>query len=111
MHIIEFTPPMLNLAGTFNTFRLGLRYHKILTPGERVVLIDKKALKTIGEAVVEQVIKGRLGEMAELHAAENHNWRDSDQPPEDLIASMTKRYGPHMVNPDKWVSVIYLTIS
>lgn len=112
MHIIEFSPPMLNLVGTFNTFRLGLRYSKLLNERDTVMLIDKKNLCVIGKAIVKSVIKGRLDDMAMLYAHENHNQKelDSEGAAQRLMTAMFKRYGPQMINEGKMVTVIYLTI-
>ena len=112
MHIIEFSPPMLNLVGTFNTFRLGLRYSKLLKESDTVCLIDKKNLCVIGQAVVENIFKGRLDDMAMLYAHDNHNQLglDVETAAERLMTAMLRRYGPQIVNESKIVTVIYLTL-
>lgn len=108
MHIIEFAPPMQNILGRFNTFRLGLRYSRLLKPRDIVLLIDKQKLVTIGEAMVNEIYVGSLRDMANLYAHENHNQLGEDNPSELLIQAMIKRYGPQMVTLDKKVTVIYL---
>lgn len=112
MYVINFSPPMSGLFDSFNTFRLGVRYSKLLKVGDRVLLINAKSLEVIGEAIVNGVIVGQLGVLAGLYAHENHNQRDSDSEGAKtrLIANMTKRYGPHLVNETKKVTVIQLTM-
>ena len=112
MHIIEFSPPMLNLNGTFNTFRLGLRYSKLLKESDTVLLIDRKNLCVIGHAVIENIMIGSLKDMADLYAHDNHNQRELDEvgASERLMTAMLKRYGPQMVNEAKATTVIYLTL-
>lgn len=110
MHIIEFAPPMRNINGRFNTFRLGMRYNKLLKPQDKVLLIDRSKLSVMGEAIVEAVHMGKLSEMAKLYAHENHNQIGEKYAPDLLIEAMIKRYGPHMVSVDKRVTVIYLVM-
>lgn len=111
MHIIEFAPPMKNIDGRFNTFRLGLRYSKLLKPQDKVLLINRAKLEVMGEAIVESVYVGKLAEMAKLYAHENHNQMGEVYATDLLIEAMIKRYGPHMVSVDKRVTVIYLQMS
>lgn len=113
MHIIEFSPPIMGISGTFNTFRLGIRYSKILKVNDTVCLIDKQKLAIMGYAQVKEVLVGRLDDMAKLHASKNHN-QVLNEPmfaPDLLIEAMMKRYGPHMVSLDKKVTVIYLSVT
>ena len=113
MFVIEFSPPMVGITGTFNTVRLGLKLSRCLNVGDKVVLIDKRRAETMGAAFVESVHVGRLGDMAQLHAAENHNQRglDREDAPKRLVANMVKRYGPHICNENKYVTVVYLRMS
>lgn len=110
MHIIEFSPPMYGIEGKFNTFRLGLRYSKLLKKDDKVILINKSKLEVIGYALVCDVLVGKLGDMANQHAHKNHNQFDKELACELLIAAMIKRYGPQMVSTDKKVTVIYLQL-
>lgn len=110
MHIIEFSPPMRGIFGTFNTFRLGKRLHNMLKPGQKVLLVNKKQLFAFGRAQVLSAELGPFRAMAEKHAAANHNWRhlSPEEAVPSLMTSMTKRYGPHRINENSVVTVIYL---
>ena len=110
MYVIDFTPPMEGFDGRFNTFRLGLGWSKRLSVGDRVFLADKKRSWIFGQAEVEGVMTGKLGEMANLYAAENHNHKSKPiaQASENLIANMVRRYGPHICDREKKVTVIVL---
>lgn len=110
MHIIEFAPPMFNISGRFNTFRLGMRYSKILKVNDTVALIDRSKLFLMGYAKVEAIHLGKLADMALEHAAMNHNQMGKVDAPDLLIEAMIKRYGPHMVSIDKKVTVLYLQL-
>lgn len=109
-YVIEFAPPMSGVEDSFNTFRLGLKYSKVLNPGDTVLLIDKKQSKLIGIALVEGVETGKLNHMAELYAHQNHNQKSLDKSgaPARLTANMIKRYGPHKCNENSKVTVIHL---
>lgn len=110
MYIIEFSPPMENLEGAFNTVRMGLKLSKVLSVGDHVLLIDKPKGFAFGQAEVTAIHVGTLQDMATLHAGQNHNQKHL--PPESaaerLIANMQKRYGPQIAKLDKKVTVIYL---
>ena len=110
MYVLEFAPPMTGIGGQFNTVRLGIKWSRCLVAGDKVLLIDKKQSCTMGCAIVESVAVGKLGEMAQLHAAGNHNQRDLDAEgaPGRLVSNMVKRYGPHRCDENKRVTVIYL---
>lgn len=101
---------MSGLEGTFNTFRLGLRYSKVLKPGDKVLLIDKAKMVCFGRATVKKVVVGKLRDMANFYAHDNHNQKETlpEQAPDSLVANMMKRYGPHICNENKKVTVIYL---
>ena len=102
---------MQGIDGRFNTFRLGLRYSKILKLNDKVMLIDRAKLEVIGEALVCGIFVGKLDEMAKLYAHDNHNQKGNEYAPDLLIEAMMKRYGPHMVSVDKKVTVVYLQLS
>lgn len=110
MFVIEFSPPMMGIEGHFNTVRLGTKWSKCLNVGDRVLLVDKRKSEVMKSATVEAVAVGKLGEMAQLHAAQNHNQRglDATGAPRRLIDNMIKRYGPNMCDENKRVTVIYL---
>jgi hypothetical protein len=112
MNVIFFSPPMQGIEGTFNTFRIGLRYSKLLKRGDKVLLVDLKGCVVIGHAKVKSVIVGRLDEMAKLYAHENHNQTglDGEGASDRLVANMQKRYGPHIASLEKKTTVIYLTL-
>lgn len=111
-YVIDFAPPMTGLEGSFNTVRLGGTWAKRLSGGERVLLVDKPHSLVIGIAVVEQVVVGKLNEIAPMHAAHNHNQKSlgSEGATERLIAGMKKRYGPHKVLDHSRVTFIYLRV-
>lgn len=103
---------MSGLEGSFNTFRLGLRYSKTLKPGDKVLLIDKSKMLCFGRATVKKVTVGILRDMANLYAHDNHNQKDTapEEAPDRLVENMIKRYGPHICNENKKVTVIYLKL-
>lgn len=103
---------MHGLEGSFNTFRLGVRYSRMIKPGDKVLLTDKSKMVCFGRAVVKKVTVGKLRDMANLYAHDNHNQRDvtAEEAPDRLIAAMTKRYGPHLINENKLVTVVYLKL-
>lgn len=109
-YVLEFAPPMLNIRGRFNTFRLGIKWGTRLKAGDAVYLLDKPHSILICKAEVERVISGKLGDMAKEHAFRNHNQLglDNDSAPERLIEGMKKRYGPQCVSENKRCVVIYL---
>jgi hypothetical protein len=110
-HIIEFAPPMESIGGYFNTFRMGIKWSKLLKMGDKVFLVDKPKALVFGEAIIGEVFVGRLDEMAKLHAVHNHNQvglTPTAEAPERLIANMKKRYGPHIAREDKKVTVIFM---
>jgi hypothetical protein len=110
---ISFSSPRRGLSGRFNTFRFGTGAAKKLTPGLQVDLIDARSKKVLKRAAVTEVHVGSLREMAALHSAHAHNWKEF---PEDeraalLTASMLRRfkhYGPIRCSEDSICSVIYL---
>jgi hypothetical protein len=110
MYILEFTPPVDNVDGRFNTFRLGMRWKRDLKHGDHVLLADSKRKFAFGEAIVEGVEMGKMQPMARLHACHNHNYKGmtSEEAAERIIASMQKRYGPHIATPNRMVTVITL---
>ena len=110
MYVLDFSPPMNNLQGCFNTIRLGIKWASRLNPGDTVLLIDKPHSILIGPAIVESVVLGKLGEVASLHASRNHNQKglDIEGAPQRLIENMKKRYGPMLINENKRCTVIYL---
>ena len=107
---LMFSPPMSGFEGRFNTFRLGMKLSRILTPGETILLIDSKTSRVFAEAVVESAVVGTLKDMADEHAYRNHNQRslDAATAPQRLITNMIKRYGPHKCSETSKVTVLYL---
>lgn len=110
LHVIDFSPPMLNLDGEFNTFRLGGAWAKRVQPGDKVGLLDKKQMRLVGFATVTGVHRGKLNELSPLHGCRNHNQKHlpSDGAGERVIAAMVKRYGPHKCRDNSLVTVIEL---
>lgn len=108
--IIKFAYPRRGLNGNFNTFRLGSKLSNTLTPGVVVELVDSRTLKLLKRATVTSVHMGTLTDMAQLHSAHAHNWKESpdSERPGLLVASMMKRYPPGRCREDSTVSVIYM---
>lgn len=109
MKQLKFGWPRRGLEGTFNTFRLGSG-HKTLQPGEHVELVCARSGKVLKTATVTEVHRGKLAEMAQLHAHAAHNWKTHPEAerPGLLIASLSKRYPPGRVRDDSDVVVIYM---
>jgi hypothetical protein len=100
------------MEGAFNTFRMGTRYSKLLTPGDTVLLFDTKDLTVLGAATVMSVELGSLQEMLEKYAALNHTWiargNPDLQPEGELYRIMKGLYGPHIAQLHKKTTVISL---
>ncbi|MEZ2310846.1 hypothetical protein AB6809_29800 [Paraburkholderia sp. RCC_158] len=112
-YVIEFAPPAEGLDGVlpFNTFRIGKVWAGRLKEGDEVLLMWSKKMQVFGRATVGAIHTGKLRELAEQHAAFNHNQSghpDVDGAPDRLIANMQKRYGPHIAHDNKLTTVIYL---
>ena len=112
MYVIEFAPPMTGFEGRFNTVRLGGTWGRRVKGGDRVLLLDKRVSAVFGTAEVEQVVVGRLNELAPAHAEHNHNQKglDAQGAPERLVAGMKKRYGPQKVRDNSLVTFVYLRL-
>lgn len=110
LHVIDFSPPMLNLEGEFNTFRLGGAWAKRIKPGDRVGLLDKKRMCLVGYATVTGVHRGKLNELSPMHGRHNHNQKHlpGEGAGERVVAAMIKRYGPHKCRDTSLVTVIEL---
>lgn len=110
IYVIDFAPPMENLHGEFNTIRLGGFFGKNLTVGAGVLLVDTKTHTLIGTATVTALHLGKLRDLAPEHAQHNHNRKGepADLAAQNLMAAMTKRYGPHKCKDSSLVSVVYL---
>lgn len=112
MRVILFSSPILNIEGQFNTIRLGGKLTRELEPQQEVLLIDANKTTVICKALVESTVSGPLNDIAEAHAALNHNQKHLDpvEAPSRLKQAMIKRYGPHKVRDNSTVSVIYLRV-
>ncbi|MEJ7806016.1 MAG: hypothetical protein WKG03_08885 [Telluria sp.] len=112
MHIpvIGFIPPVAGVDKEFNTFRLGLKLSKTLQVGSKVFLMDEKAKIVFGSAEVTDIVSGELGELCLLHAATNHRELANDPigAPERLYKYIEKLFGPHIVNPKKNTTVVFM---
>jgi hypothetical protein len=113
-YALDFASPAdgLDSEPIFNTFRIGRVWAARLHENDNVFLMDAKTKLVFGEAYVEDVMTGKLGELARQHARFNHN--QIGKPDElgaanRLIANLTKRFGPHIVNENKLTTVIYLS--
>lgn len=112
-HIIDFYPPIVGLENEFNTVRLGIAWSKRLNIGDEVYLSDNKERKVIGKAVVTDIQKGKLQEICEIHAANNHINKEFQESADysaslKLMNVIQKFYGPHVALPTKMATVIYL---
>ena len=107
---IGFIPPVVGVEGEFNTFRLGKRYAKELSPGQTVYLLDEKKKIVFGSAEVISVDSGALMEMCALHAHRNHSelGKDANYAAANLYETLTRIYGPQMVRPTRTASVVFL---
>jgi hypothetical protein len=107
---IAFSYPRRGLTGEFNTFRLGRAALEKYPPGTVVDLIDSRSKKVLKSAAVVSVCVGTLTEMATLHSAQAHNWKDHPQAERAglLVASMIRRYPPGRAHENSICSVIYL---
>lgn len=107
---IEFAPPMYGFDNEFNTIRVGAKWAKLLSVGERVFLLDKKQSAVFGSAEVVQVLTGKLSEAAHEHGARNHNQLHlpADGAGLRVIEALKRRYGPMIATDNKTVTVIYL---
>lgn len=110
MKIVDFSPPMQGIGGSFNTFRLGGAWSRRLQPGEVVGLLDKKQMCLIGYAKVTGVQTGKLNQMSAQHGCRNHNQKHlpEEGAGERVVAAMMKRYGPHKCKETSLVTVIEL---
>jgi len=113
-YVIEFAPPAEGLDGAlpFNTFRIGRVWAGRIKQGDEVFLMWSKKMQVFGRATVGAIFTGKLRELAEVHAAFNHNQIDHPDvagAPDRLIANMQKRYGPHIAHDNKLTTCIYLT--
>jgi len=108
--VIGFYPPVLGTEEEFNTFRLGGFYTKHLSPGEEVFLLNEKEKLIFGRARVQRIETGKLAEMIQAHAADNHAVLDGERElaPDRLMAILTKFYGPHIATPTKKTTVVYM---
>ncbi|WP_374335318.1 hypothetical protein [Methyloversatilis sp.] len=109
-YILEFSPPMSGFEGDFNTFRLGGKWQRVLKPGDKMLLVDKRTSAVFAVAEVQGADAGKLRDMANTFASFNHNQRELDcaGAPDRLISNMIKRYGPHKCSETSRVSVIHL---
>jgi hypothetical protein len=110
-HIIDFYPPIIGLEGEFNTVRIGLAWMKRLNVGDEVYLSDNKARKVIGKAVVTDIQKGKLQDICEIHAVNNHTQLQAlteSNVSSELMKIIQKFYSPHIATPQKLATVIYL---
>ena len=107
---IGFVPPMEGMEGEFNTFRMGGTLFRALKPGDVVFLLDEKKKVVFGRAEVVELDNGPLMEMCILHGARNHTQLSADksQASIGILQVMQKIYGPHIAQPSRNATVIYL---
>lgn len=90
---------------------MGRVWNDRVKESDEVLLMMSKKLIVFGRAVIGEVHVGKLRQLADTHAVFNHNQRnnpDTAGAPDRLIANMTKRYGPHLINDNKLCTVIYV---
>lgn len=107
--VIGFIPPIVGVEGIFNTFRMGKRYAR-LASGEEVFLMDEKNKVIFGRAVVLDIAIGPVSLMCSVYAEENHTElgaKDAESS-QRLYKLLEKIYGPHIVKPNRTVTVIKL---
>lgn len=108
-YAIDFIPPIIGIKGEFNTFRLGLFFAKRLKVDDIVYLMNVKEKLVFGRAVVTGIVVGPLEDMVRKHAKQNHAMLSNPGDREvDLLALLTKFYGPHIATPNKKTTVVYL---
>lgn len=107
--VIGFIPPLIGVSADFNTFRLGRKYAS-LAIGVEVFLMDEKRKVVFGKATVLDVSVGPLSALCAVYASENHTELDKDDGnhAERLYQTLTKIYGPHIVQPNKTATVVKL---
>ena len=107
--VFGFIPPLNNLVGRFNTFRMGESASSRLDVGDSVALFDTKAKKVFGVGEVTGLFSGQFDRMLLQHAKNNHTQIGNTTNPVDSLSKIVKRmYGPHIVNDKAIVSVIYI---
>jgi hypothetical protein len=109
--VIGFIPPIIGVDGEFNTFRLSLALSKSLSTGEQVFLMNTKTQTIFGRAEVTRIDTGALSELCERCAGDNHSEVDSDDKagaPERMLKLVTKIYGPHIAQPHKKATAVYM---
>lgn len=108
-YFLSFSPPAEGFVGRFNTIRVSHKWAKRLAGGEKILLVNSKDEVVIGWAIVEQVIKGKLGELSKEHAQFNHNQIGAGAPefaPERLMNNLKKR--SYFTNENSNATVIYM---
>lgn len=107
---IGFIPPVIGTENLFNTFRMGKRYSKELSPGDVVLLLDEKKKIVFGKAEVIEVDCGPLMEMCVIYGDQNHSelHRDANYAAASLYRTLTRIYGPRIVTPIKAATVVTL---
>lgn len=110
VRVVGFIPPNIGMEGAFNTFRIGSFYTKNLKEGDEVFLYNEKQKMVFGKALVTSIDTGSLGEMCLIHAASNHLELHNDPvgAPERLFKTIQRIYGPHIAEPHKKTTVLYL---
>lgn len=111
-YVLDFIPPIEGVDGEFNTIRLGLAWAKRLAEGDTVYLMDNKAKRVIGKARVTAIFSDTLEIICEKHGHANHTQlrrklSDGDASLE-VMRVITKIYGPHIAQPKKKATAIYL---
>ncbi len=110
VRVIGFAPPIVGVEKSFNTFRIGSFYTKNLKEGEEVLLLNEKEKMIFGRARVSKIDDGKLRELCLIHAHMNHSHLhvDPSQAPAMLFKKLQRLYGPHIAEPNKRATVVYL---
>lgn len=124
-YVLDFIPPITGIQLNYNTIRLGVAWSKKLQKDDKVFIMDNKAKKIIGMAMVNEIFVGPLEEICRLHGHWNHtqlpeiDWTKpnsslpqpvaSSESAEAMMRTIQKIYGPHIAVPTKKATAIYLS--
>ena len=107
--VLNFIPPLENLSGKFNTFRLGIGHFQRLDLGDSVALYDSKVGRVFDAGEVCGLYGGKLTDMLKTHAKNNHSQIGNTlNPVQSLRKVIDRLYGPTIATDNSMVSVIYI---